>query len=90
MGSIDARRRNERRMTGMQAMAARLQGGLQPKDLLPGLVAGSVAGLLCIMGQTSLWGAEAPELASAFHRAMATHLSDRLASTAFIVQALMA
>lgn len=33
--------------------------------------------------------AEAPELASAFHRAMASHLSDRLASTTEIVQALM-
>jgi len=34
--------------------------------------------------------AQAPELASAFHRAMASHLSDRLASTTEIVQALMA
>ncbi|HSJ54926.1 MAG TPA: SulP family inorganic anion transporter [Anaerolineae bacterium] len=34
--------------------------------------------------------AQAPELAFAFHRAMASHLSDRLASTTEIVQALMA
>ena len=34
--------------------------------------------------------AQAPELASAFHRAMACHLSDRLASTTEVVQALMA
>jgi sulfate permease, SulP family len=34
--------------------------------------------------------AKDPELASAFHRAMASHLSDRLASTTEIVQALMA
>lgn len=33
--------------------------------------------------------AQAPELATAFHRAMASHLSDRLASTTAIVQALM-
>ncbi len=33
--------------------------------------------------------AQAPELASVFHRAMACHLSDRLASTTEIVQALM-
>ena len=32
---------------------------------------------------------QAPELATAFHRAMASHLSDRLASTTAIVQALM-